>query len=272
MDCKHSAVSGTPLVSPAAYNARAAFVSLFEKEILRFRKIALQTILAPILTSILYLLVFGEVLEGKMTVLGGIDYVDFLIPGLVMMTLLQNSFANSASSILQSKIMGSIVFVLLAPLSGLQLAGAYICASIVRGITVGTGVLLAAFFWSVPSMEHPLWIIAFAILGSAIMASLGVICGLWADKYDQMGAFQNFVILPLTFLSGVFYSVAQLPKFWATASYFNPFFYLIDGFRYGFFGKSDFSPVISLSVTTAACTILLTIASILFVHGYKLRK
>ena len=202
----------------------------------------------------------------------GVDYVDFLIPGLVMMTLLQNSFANSASSILQSKIMGSIVFVLLPPLGGLQLAGAYICASIVRGITVGAGVLAATCFWSVPPMQEPLWIAAFAVLGAAIMASLGVICGLWADKYDQMGAFQNFVILPLTFLSGVFYSVSQLPEFWAGASYFNPFFYLIDGFRYGFFGKSDFSPAVSLSVAGAACVLLLAASAVLFVRGYKLRK
>lgn len=259
-------------VAPAPYNACAAFVSLLQKEVLRFRKIALQTILAPILTSVLYLLVFGEVLSGKMTVLGGVDYVDFLIPGLVMMTLLQNSFANSASSILQSKIMGSIVFVLLPPLSGLQLACAYIGASIIRGLIVGAGVLLATFFWSVPPMVHPAWIVAFAILGAALMAALGVICGLWADKYDQMGAFQNFVILPLTFLSGVFYSVAQLPAFWAKASLFNPFFYLIDGFRYGFFGRSDFSPVMSLAVTGAAAVVLVIIATVLFMRGYKLRK
>ena len=257
---------------PLAYNSRAAFFTLFEKEILRFRKIALHSILAPILTSTLYLLVFGGVLEGKMTVLEGVSYVDFLIPGLVMMTLLQNSFANSASSILQSKITGSMVFVLLPPFSGWQLAAAYISASVVRGLIVGAGVLLATFFWSIPAMEHPLWIVLFALLGSVIMASLGVMCGLWAEKYDQMGAFQTFVILPLTFLSGVFYSVSQLPPFWAKASLFNPFFYMIDGFRYGFFGKSDFAPWLSLSIVAAASVMLLAAATALFVKGYKLKN
>ncbi len=257
---------------PLHYNARAAFWSLFEKEILRFRKIALQTILAPILTSILYLLVFGKVLEGKMTVLGGVSYIDFLIPGLVMMSLLQNSFANSASSILQSKITGSMVFVLLPPFSGWQLAAAYIAASVTRGLIVGTGVLLATFFWSIPPLAHPLWAIMFALFGAGIMAGLGIICGLWAEKYDQLGAFQTFVILPLTFLSGVFYSVSQLPSFWAKASLFNPFFYMIDGFRYGFFGVSDFPAWLSLSIVGSTCLLLLATATALFVRGYKLRN
>ncbi len=258
---------------PVAYNGTAAFFSLFEKEILRFRKMALHAIFAPILTSILYLFVFGKVLTDKMTVFGGeVGYIDFLIPGLVMMTLLQNSFANSASSILQSKIMGSMVFVLLPPFNGWQLAGAYIGASVVRGLVVGTDVLLATFFWSVPPMQFPLWILVFALLGSGIMAALGVICGLWAEKFEQMGAFQNFVILPLTFLSGVFYSVHQLPPFWAKLSCFNPFFYLIDGFRYGFFGRSDFSPAASLCAAAGVCFALLSIATLLFVKGYKLKN
>ena len=195
------------------YRPFAAFLTLFDKEVLRFRKIALHAILAPILTSILYLLVFGEVLKGKMSVLGGVDYVAFLIPGLVMMALLQNAFANSASSILQSKIMGSIVFIELPPFSGWQLAAAFISASVARGLIVGAGVFAATCLWSVPPLENVFWVLGFAILGAALMASLGVICGLWAEKYDQMGAFQSFVIMPLTFLSGVFYSVEQLPDF-----------------------------------------------------------
>lgn len=256
---------------PLAYNARAAFFALFLKEIERFAKIAPHAIAAPVLTSLLYLVVFGGVLEGKMTVPDGASYADFLIPGLVMMTLLQNSFANSASSILQGKITGSIVFVLLPPFSGLQLAAAYIGASMVRGLTVASGVLLASLLMSVPPLEHPLWALAFALLASGIMASLGVICGLWAEKFDQMGAFQTFVILPLTFLSGVFYSVSQLPGVWAKISLMNPFFFIIDGFRYGFFGRSDFAPLLSLSVTAAAFVLVAALAGVLFVRGWKLR-
>ncbi len=257
---------------PLAYNGRAAFFALFEKEILRFRKIALHSLFAPVLTSTLYLLVFGSVLEGKMTVLDGVSYIEFLIPGLVMMALLQNSFANSASSILQSKIIGSMMFVLMPPFSGCQLAAAYICASVVRGLVVAAGVFAASLFWTVPPLAHPIWALFFALCGAGIMASLGVICGLWAEKYDQMGAFQTFVILPLTFLSGVFYSVSQLPPLWAKLSLLNPFFYMIDGFRYGFFGKSDFPALLSLTVTASSCIALAFTATMLFVKGYKLVK
>lgn len=258
--------------APLPFDGRAAFVSLFEKEILRFRKIALHSIFAPILTSSLYLLVFGSVLEGRMTVLEGGNYVDFLIPGLVMMALLQNSFANAASSLLQAKITGSIVFVLLSPLSGLQLAYAYIAASMVRGLMVAAGVWAASLVWSVPPVAHPLWVLLFALLGAAIMASLGVVCGLWAEKYDQMGAFQTFVILPLTFLSGVFYSVAQLPPVWGIISLLNPFFYLIDGFRFGFFGQSDFPAWMSLTIVLTAALASAALACTLFVRGWKLKS
>ncbi len=240
---------------PLAFNATASFLTLLDKEILRFKKIALQTIVAPILTTMLYLVVFGETLNGKMATFEGISYIQFLIPGLAMMTLLQNSFSNSASSLLQSKIMGSLVFIELPPISGLQLAMAFISASVVRGLIVGAGVLLVTSLWGVPPFHQPLWILMFAILGALIMASLGIVCGLWADKYDQMGAFQTFIIMPLTFLSGVFYSVNSLPEFWAKLSYFNPFFYLIDGFRYGFFSESDFSPWMSLSIVAVAAVL-----------------
>lgn len=257
---------------PLTYNSRAAFFTLFEKEILRFRKIALHSICAPILTSTLYLLVFGNVLEEKMTMLAGVSYIDFLVPGLVMMALLQNSFANSASSILQSKIIGNMMFVLMPLFSGCQLAAAYICASVVRGLVVAAGVFAASPFWIVPPLAHPIWALFFALYGAGIMASLGVICGLWAEKYDQMGAFQTFVILPLTFLSGVFYSVSQLPPLWAKLSLLNSFFYKIDGLRYGFFGKSDFPAWLSLTVTASSCLALVFAATMFFVKGYKLVK
>ena len=191
-------------IEPQPYRPGASFLTLLEKEILRFKKIALQTIFAPVLMGLLYLLVFGQVLAGKMPTFDGVNYLHFLVPGLVMMTMLQNAFGNSSSSMLSSKIMGSLIFIQLPPFAGWELSLAMIGASIVRALIVGAGVLLASFLWSPPPMDHLLWILVFGFMGAALMGSLGLICGLWADKFDQVGAFQSFVILPLTFLSGVF--------------------------------------------------------------------
>ncbi len=259
-------------VSPEPYDRWNSFLTLLEREILRFRKIALQTILAPILMGILYLMVFGQVMADRMPTFDGVNYLHFLVPGLVMMTLLQNAFGNSASSLLGSKVMGSLIFIQLPPFSGWQLSLAIIGASIIRGLVVGAGVFLSSVFWTLPPLEHPLWILVFAFMGAMLMGSLGVICGLWADKFDQMGAFQSFVIMPLTFLSGVFYSVQQLPPVWQTLSKFNPFFYIIDGFRYGFFSQSDFNPWVSLAIVSVSGLLFASLATWLMVIGYKIRK
>ena len=249
----------------------AGFRTLLYKELLRFWKVSFQTIAAPILSALLYLLIFSHALESRVQVFPGVAYTAFLVPGLAMMTLLQNAFANSSSSLIQSKITGNIIFVLLTPLSALEILLAYVLAAGVRGIVVGLGVLLVtAGFANVP-LHHPLWALAFAILGGAIMAVLGVIAGIWADKFDQLAAFQNFIIIPLTFLAGVFYSVHSLPPFWQSASHLNPFFYMVDGFRYGFFGVGDVAPHVSLSVV-AGCLIVLSSLAVRLLHvGYKLR-
>ncbi|MGZ5202642.1 MAG: ABC transporter permease, partial [Telluria sp.] len=224
------------------------FRTLFYKETLRFWKVATQTIAAPIVTSMLYLLIFGHVLEGRVEMLEGVNYTAFLIPGLVMMSVLQNAFANSSSSLIQSKITGNLVFILLPPLSHWEIISAYVTASIVRGLAVGAGVFLITAWFAHLSFTAPLWIIVFALLGAAILGTMGVIAGIWAEKFDQLAAFQNFLIMPATFLAGVFYSIKKLPPFWLAVSHFNPFFYMIDGFRYGFFGKSDVSPWTSLAI------------------------
>lgn len=259
-------------VSPAPYRPTSAFLTLLEKEVLRFKKIALQTILAPVLMGILYLTVFGQVLANRMPTFDGVNYLHFLVPGLVMMTLLQNSFGNAASSLLHAKIMGSLIFIQLPPFSGWQLSLAIIGASIARGLIVGAGVFLASFVWATPSVNHPLWVLIFAFMGATLMASLGTICGIWADKFDQMGAFQSFVIMPLTFLSGVFYSIQQLPPLFQALSRFNPFFYIIDGFRYGFFSQSDFNPWISLGVVSISAILFCSLATYLLQIGYKITK
>ena len=245
--------------------------TLLYKEVLRFWKVGFQTVAAPVLTAILYLLIFGHVLEGSVKVFGKISYTAFLVPGLVMMSVLQNSFANSSSSMIQSKILGNLVFVLLTPLSHWSWFVAYVGSSVLRGVAVGTGVFLATAFFIHPSIVAPLWVVTFAVLGAAILGSLGVIAGLWAEKFDQMAAFQNFVIVPMTFLSGVFYSIHSLTPFWQAVSHLNPFFYMIDGFRYGFFGVSDASPWLSFGIVGSAWLVVSAIAVHLLRIGYKIR-
>ena len=249
----------------------SGWTTLFYKEVLRFWKVGFQTVAAPVMTAILYLLIFGHVLEEHVQVYDGVGYTAFLLPGLIMMSLLQNAFANSSSSLIQSKIMGNLVFILLSPLSHRAWFLAYVASSMVRGLVVGAGVLLATCWTAQLSFAEPLWILAFALLGSALLGSLGVIAGLWAEKFDQMAAFQNFVIMPMTFLSGVFYSIHSLPPFWQQLSRFNPFFYMIDGFRHGFFGQSDTSPWLSLGVVGGAFALVAGLALHLLKTGYKIR-
>ena len=247
------------------------FRTLFYKEMLRFWKVATQTIAAPILTAMLYLLIFGHVLEGRVEVYPGVSYTAFLVPGLVMMSVLQNAFANASSSLIQSKITGNLVFILLPPLSHWEILLAYVAASVVRGLVVGAGVFAITAWFAHLSFAAPLWIIVFAVLGAAILGTLGVIAGIWADKFDQLAAFQNFLIMPATFLAGVFYSIHSLPAFWQAVSHFNPFFYMIDGFRHGFFGQSDISPWTSLAIVSAFFAVLAAVAIKLLRGGYKLR-
>ena len=245
--------------------------TLLYKETLRFWKVGFQTVGAPVLTAVMYLLIFGHVLDGQVKVYGTVNYSAFLVPGLVMMSVLQNAFANSSSSLIQSKIMGSMVFVLLTPLSHWHWFSAYVGAAIARGLLVGAGVFIVTVYFGKPDFAYPLWIVLFAILGAAMLGALGVIAGLWSDKFEQMAAFQNFVIMPMTFLSGVFYSIHSLPPFWQTVSHLNPFFYMIDGFRYGFFGVSDVSPWLSLGVVATALIVVSATAVNMLRTGYKIR-
>jgi len=250
------------------------WLTLLGKELLRFWKVSFQTIAAPILTALMYLLIFSHALEAHVAVFEGkVPYTAFLVPGLVMMSVLQNSFANSSSSLIQSKITGNLIFVLLPPLSPLEIFGAYVLGAMARGLAVGLGVF-AVTFWFLPgplSLSHPFWALGFALLGSAILGVLGLLAGIWADKFDQLAAFQNFIIVPLTFLSGVFYSIQTLPPFWQLVSHFNPFFYMIDGFRYGFFGLSDVPPWQSFAVVVACAATLAIAALAMLERGWKLR-
>ena len=247
------------------------FKTLLYKEVLRFWKVATQTITAPVMTALLYLLIFGHVLEEHVQVYPGVRYTAFLVPGLVMMSVLQNAFANSSSSLIQSKITGNLVFVLLPPLSHWELFGAYVLAAMLRGLTVGLGVFVVTAWFANLHFVAPLWIIVFALLGAAILGTMGLVAGIWAEKFDQLAAFQNFLIMPLTFLSGVFYSIHSLPPFWQGLSRFNPFFYMIDGFRYGFFGVSDVDPLHSMLIVSLFLIALAVLSLQMLRSGYKLR-
>jgi ABC-2 type transport system permease protein len=246
--------------------------TLFRKEVLRFWKVAFQTVAAPVLTAVMYLLIFGHVLQNRVEAFPGVGYTSFLIPGLVMMSVLQNAFANSSSSLIQSKITGNVVFLLVTPLSPWAWFAAYVGASIVRGLVVGAGVMLVTVWFAPLRLAEPLWVLVFAALGAGMLGTMGLIAGLWAEKFDQLAAFQNFIIMPMTFLSGVFYSVHSLPGIWLTVSHLNPFFYMIDGFRRGFFGVSDASPWLSLAVVGLGFLGVAAVALRLLFTGYKLRS
>ena len=248
------------------------FYTLFHKELLRFWKVGLQSIFAPMIATLIYLFIFSHVLEERAQAYPGVTYPVFLIPGLLMMAMLQNSFANSSSSLIQSKISGSIVFVLLSPLSYMEVFVAYVLASIVRGLLVGAGIYLVILIFFDMPLQSLSWVFIFALIGNGFLGVLGVIAAIWAEKFDQLAAFQNFVILPLTFLSGVFYTIHSLPPFWENISRFNPFFYVIDGFRYGFFGISDVSPYFSLMIVGIGFLAVSWVTLRMLKTGYKLRQ
>ncbi|HEX4858683.1 MAG TPA: ABC transporter permease [Usitatibacteraceae bacterium] len=248
------------------------FLTLLRKEILRFWKVAFQTVAAPVLTSLLYLLIFAHVMSESNAAFPGVRYEQFLIPGLAMMAMLQNAFANTSSSLIQSKITGNIIFILLPPLSHWDFYGAYVIAAIVRAMAVGVGVFGVGLFLAHVPVHSLATIVAFGLLGSGMLAALGIIAGLWAEKFDQLAAFQNFIIMPLTFLAGVFYSIRSLPQFWQELSHLNPFFYMIDGFRHGFFGQSDVALPVSLGITGLSFVCLSAVTLYLLKSGFKLRQ
>ncbi len=249
----------------------SGFPTLLQREVMRFWKVAFQTLAAPVLTAVLYLLIFSHVLADHVRVYDSVPYVAFLVPGLVMMSLLQNAFANSSSSLIQAKVTGSVVFMLLPPISYVEFWAAFVLAATLRGLMVGMGVFLATLAFTGAAVAAPLWILVFGLLAGALLGTLGIIGGLWADKFDQLAGFQNFIIMPLTFLSGVFYSIHSLPPFWREVSHWNPFFYMIDGFRHGFLGVSDISPWFSLAVVGLCFALLAALTLELLRRGYKLR-
>jgi len=241
------------------------------KEVKRFWSVLGQTVTAPVMTALLYLLVFGQVMQGRVEVYPGVGYAQFLVPGLIMMSVIQNSFANSSSSLTQAKIMGNLVFVLMAPLAAWELFVGYVGASLLRSGLVA--IVLYCATW--PFVHLPVHsfatLLGMFLLAGGSLAVVGVIAGIVASKFDHLASFQNFLILPASFLSGVFYSIHSLPEFWARVSHFNPFFYMIDGFRHGFLGVGD-APVWLCFAWTGGFFAVLSAACLwMLVTGYKLR-
>ncbi len=246
--------------------------TVFRKEVMRFLKVTVQTVLTPVVTALLYLVVFAQALAAHVQVYPGISYTAFLIPGLIMMSVIQNAFANSSSSLIQSKMTGNLVFLLLSPVSPAEFVVSFVAAAVLRGLMVGLGVYAVAQYFVHLPVSHLGWSLLFALLGSAFLGGLGVVAGVSSDKFEQLAAFQNFIILPLSFLSGVFYSIHSLPSPWDAVSRFNPFFYIIDGFRFGILGVSDVSPWLSLSVAGGFVAAVLTVCLVMLNTGYKLRQ
>jgi len=243
--------------------------TLFSKEVRRFYSVILQTVGAPVVTALLYMIVFGQVLQGQK--IQGVPASAFLVPGLMMMSIIQNSFANTSSSMTQSKIMGNLVFLLMTPLSAFEIYLAYIGASLLRASLVATVLyVITQAFVSVP-ITHPLLVVTMLVLAGGTLAVMGLIAGILANKFDHLAAFQNFFIMPLSFLSGVFYSIQSLPEFWQKASHFNPVFYMIDGFRQGFFGVGDSDPVRSVMVAAAFFVFVSAICITMLSRGMKIR-
>ena len=250
---------------------RTGFQTLLKKEVMRFWNVLGQTVTAPAITAILYLLVFAQALQGRASAYEGVSYTQFLLPGLVMMAVIQNSFANTSSSLIQSKVMGNLVFLLMAPLGELEWFAAYIGAALVRASLVGGAMLLVCLPFVPLPVQAPGVLLAMFLLAAASLAVVGLIAGIVAQKFDHIASFTNFFIMPLSFLSGVFYSIHTLPPFWRAVSHANPFFYMIDGFRYGFFGTADTAPALALGWVAGFLAVAIAVCLWMLRTGYRLR-
>jgi ABC-2 type transport system permease protein len=246
--------------------------TLFKKEVYRFLKVGIQTVIGPAISSLLFLAIFTLALGRSVNSINGVALAHFIAPGLIMMTMLQNSFANSASSIGQAKFQGNIVDILMAPLGDLELTIGYIGGSIARGLICGIVTAFGILLFLPLQIHSFSTLIFYSFMGCLMMGSLGTMVGIWADKWDQQQGITNFVVLPLTFLSGTFYSISRLPEFWQNFAKFNPFFYNIDGFRYSFIGKSDGSLIIGATSIIIINSLLIFFCYLMFRSGYKLKS
>jgi ABC-2 type transport system permease protein len=272
MTRRRTGTGAVPRVRSFGYVNWRGVWTLYHREVKRFLKVFTQTIAAPVVTTLLFYTIFSVALENRVGTVGSTPFVVFLAPGLIMMTILQNSFANTSSSIMVSKVQGNIVDVLMPPISPLEMMCAYIAGGVTRGMIVAIASTTAMFFLVDLPFENPGAIAFFALSASVMLALLGMIGGIWADKFDHMAAITNFVIVPLSFLSGTFYSIERLPEAWQAFARFNPFFYAIDGFRYGFIGQGDAGFWLGAAVMLGIDLVLFLIVRRMLVTGYKLKS
>ena len=254
-----------------SYNYLCVF-TLFKKEVHRFLKVGIQTVIGPAISSLLFLAVFSLALGRSVNQINNVNLSEFIAPGLIMMTILQNSFANAASSIGQAKFQGNIVDILMAPLSDFELATGYISGAVARGLICGLVTFFGILFFVPLSVYSYSALFFYSLMGCMMMGSMGVMVGIWADKWDQQQGITNFIVLPLTFLSGTFYSISRLPDFWQKFALINPFFYNIDGFRYAFTGKADGSLLLGSMSLIIINLILILLCYLIFKSGYKLKS
>ncbi|ERP31086.1 ABC transporter permease [Chitinivibrio alkaliphilus] len=245
---------------------------LIQHEVLRFSKVAVQTVFAPLISTTLYFIIFDYSFQGREVPAYDIPYITFIIPGLLLMSLLQNAFANSSSSLIIAKYQGNIVDFILAPLSHWDLTIGFMVGGIIRGLLVGSVIYLVSIFFYGGAVAYPFLALTTALLVSGVFSTLGILAGLWAEKFDHVSIFSNFVITPLTFLSGIFYSVQSLPPLYAQLSRVNPIYYMIDLMRYSFLGMSDVSPLLSLCITGGTLMVLFFLTALLFKRGYKIKN
>jgi ABC-2 type transport system permease protein len=245
--------------------------TLYTKEVQRFLKVVLQTVLAPAVTAILFFAIFTVAFGGSNRTVGDIPFSQFLVPGLIMMAIVQNSFANTSSSLLIAKVQGTIVDVLMPPISAGELTTAIAIGGLTRGILVACSVAIPLIPFVEITIYHPFVMIYFGVSASLLLSLMGMLAGIWADKFDHMAAITNFVIMPLSFLSGTFYSITKLPEVWQTICQFNPFFYMIDGFRYAFIDHADGSILQGMIVLFALNTTLWLVCHRVFKKGYRIK-
>lgn len=247
-------------------------MTLCKREVWRFMKVWNQTVVGPVVTSLLFLAILTLAMGGNHRTVDGLSYMQFIAPGLIMMAIVQNAFANTSSSLMLSKIQGVIVDFLMPPISGAELTFALVFGGLVRGVMVGVVVSTALYIFIPFTMVHPIYAMFHVISASIMLALLGVLGGVWSQGFDQMAAITNYIITPLSFLSGTFYPVKSLPPFWYQLCHFNPFFYMIDGFRYAMIGYSDSSPLLGLAVMGIANLTLWVIIQSMIVRGYRLKQ
>jgi ABC-2 type transport system permease protein len=251
---------------------RVGLATLVEREVKRFAAVWTQTLLAPLVTAGLFLAVFALAIGPARGDVMGVPFVEFLAPGILMMTVIQNAFANTSSSLMISKVQGNIVDTLMPPLSPAELVIGYIAGGVARGVLVAGTISIVLMIVLGHGMAHPLWVLAFAMLGSAFLGGLGIVAAILSEKFDHMAAITNFLVVPLSFLSGTFYSLEGLPGWMQTVTHLNPVFYLIDGTRHGFIGVSDSSPWLGLAVCATATAGVLMLCWTWFRTGFRLKS